>query len=89
MRDFFEPYNAKDYAGALAVARGVLNTYPGNGLALYNVACMEALLGKTESALAHLGEAIEASPRLRETARTDEDFASLRANERFERLLAN
>ena len=46
MRDFFEPYNAKDYAGALEVARGVLHTYPGNGLALYNIACMEALLGQ-------------------------------------------
>jgi tetratricopeptide (TPR) repeat protein len=89
MRDFFEPYNAKDYSGALAVARGVLHAYPGNGLALYNIACMEALLGKPDDALAHLGEALEAAPRLRDTARTDEDFASLRGDERFERLLAN
>ncbi len=89
MRDFFEPYNAKDYAGALAVARGVLHKFPGNALALYNIACMEALLGKADDALAHLGEALEASPRLRENARTDEDFASLRGEKRFEELLAN
>jgi tetratricopeptide (TPR) repeat protein len=89
MRDFFEPYNAKDYAGALAIARGVLHAYPGNGLALYNVACMEALLGKPDDALTHLGEALEAAPGLRENAKTDEDFASLRGDERFERLLAN
>jgi tetratricopeptide (TPR) repeat protein len=89
MRDFFEPYNAKDYAGALAVARGVLHTYPGNGLALYNIACMEALLGKTDDALAHLREALEAAPRLRDTAKTDEDFAPLRGDKRFEDLIAN
>lgn len=89
MRDFFEPYNAKDYAGALAVARGVLQEYPGNGLALYNIACMEALLGKTDDALAHLAEAGEASPGLLETAKSDDDFASLRGDERFESLVAN
>ena len=89
MRDFFEPYNAKDYGGALAIARGVLHAYPGNGLALYNIACMEALLGKPDDALTHLGEALEAAPRLRDNARTDEDFASLRGDDRFEGLLAN
>jgi tetratricopeptide (TPR) repeat protein len=89
MRDFFEPYNAKDYAGALEVARGVLHKYPGNGLALYNIACMEALLGKPDDALAHLGEAVETAPRLRENAKTDDDFASLRGDKRFEDLIAN
>jgi mannose-6-phosphate isomerase-like protein (cupin superfamily) len=89
MRDFLEPYNAKDYAGALAVAHGVLHKYPGNPLALYNIACMEALLGKPEDALAHLREALEASPRLVETAQTDDDFASLRGEKRFEELVAN
>jgi tetratricopeptide (TPR) repeat protein len=89
MRDFFEPYNAKDYAAALAVARGVLHDYPGNGLALYNIACMEALLGRHDDALDHLGKALEAAQRLRENAQTDEDFASLRGDERFEKLVAN
>ena len=89
MSDFFEPYNAKDYAGALAVARGVLHKYPGNGLALYNIACMEALLGKPDDALDHLGKALDAGPRLRENARTDDDFVSLRGNKRFEELIAN
>jgi tetratricopeptide (TPR) repeat protein len=87
MRDFFEPYNAKDYAGALEIARGILHKYPGNALALYNIACMEALLGKPDDALAHLREALEASPRLRENARTDDDFTSLRGDERFEALV--
>jgi tetratricopeptide (TPR) repeat protein len=88
MRDFFEPYNAKDYASALEIARGVLHKYPGNALALYNIACMEALLGQPDEALKHLGEAIAGAERLRENARTDEDFASLRGDQRFEALLA-
>jgi hypothetical protein len=89
MRDFMEPYNAKDYAGALTVARGILHKYPGNALALYNIACMEAILGKKDDALTHLGEAIAGWERLRENAQTDDDFASLRGDKRFEELIAN
>jgi hypothetical protein len=89
MRDFFEPYNAKDYAGALEIARGVLHKYPGNALALYNIACMEALLGQSDEAVNHLAKAISAAERLRENARTDDDFASLRGDKRFEELIAS
>jgi len=89
MRDFFEPYNAKDYAAALEIGRGILHRYPGNALALYNIACMEALLGRTDDALNHLGEALAGSDRLRENARTDDDFASLRGGPKFEELIAS
>jgi tetratricopeptide (TPR) repeat protein len=88
-RDFMEPYNAKDYAAALEIGRGILHRYPGNPLALYNIACMEALLGSKEDALKDLGEALEGSERLRENARTDDDFASLRGDKRFEELIAS
>jgi tetratricopeptide (TPR) repeat protein len=87
MRDFFEPYNAKDYAGALEIARGLLHKYPGNALALYNIACMEALLGNHDDSLEHLGEALAGAERLRENAQTDDDFASLRGDKRFEELI--
>jgi hypothetical protein len=50
---------------------------------------MEALLGKSEDALGHLRDAVAGSPGLRENARTDEDFASLRGDSRFEELVAN
>jgi len=89
MRDFFEPYNAKDYAAALEIGRGILHRYPGNALALYNIACMEALLGTKDEALKHLGEALAGSDRLRENARTDDDFVSLRGDPRFEELIAS
>ena len=89
MRDFMEPYNAKDYAGALEIGRGILHRYPGNPLALYNIACMEALLGDKDDSLKHLGEALAGSERLKENARTDDDFASLRGDKQFEELIAD
>jgi hypothetical protein len=89
MQEFMPPYEAKDYGAALAVARGVLHRYPGSPLALYNIACMEALLGEHDDSLKHLGEALDGAESLRETAQTDDDFASLRGDERFERLIAN
>jgi tetratricopeptide (TPR) repeat protein len=89
MREFFDPYNAKDYAGALAIAEGILHKYPGNGLALYNIACMEALLGRPEDALGHLGKAVDTAPRLRDAAKTDDDFVSLRGDQRFEELVGS
>jgi hypothetical protein len=89
MRDCMEPYNAKDYAGALEIGRGILHKYPGNPLALYNIACMEALLGDKDDSLKHLGEALAGSERLKENARTDDDFASLRGDKKFEELIAD
>jgi hypothetical protein len=89
MRDFMAPYEAKDYPAALEVAKGILHRYPGNPLALYNTACAEALTGNPEAALKHLSEALAGAESLRENAKTDEDFASLRGDERFEELVAD
>jgi tetratricopeptide (TPR) repeat protein len=86
--EFFPLHEAKDYEGAAAVAREVLADYPGNGLALYNLACCESLLGKTEKAIAHLDEALAAAPSLKENARTDEDFVAIREDDRFKALVA-
>ena len=40
-------------------AEKALETYPGNAFILYNVACLENLLGRPDDALATLGTAIE------------------------------
>jgi quercetin dioxygenase-like cupin family protein len=87
LREFFPLHEAKDFEGAAAVARDVLEDYPGNGLVLYNLACCESLLGRADDALAHLEAAISTAPSLRENAKTDEDFMSIRGQERFEALL--
>ena len=88
MTEFFPLHSAKDYEGAAAVAREVLDEFPGNGLALYNLACTDALLGRPDDAIAHLRDAIDAAPTLVENAKTDADFTSIRDDERFAALIA-
>jgi mannose-6-phosphate isomerase-like protein (cupin superfamily) len=45
---------------------------------LYNLACAEALAGRSDDALAHLRRALELRPEWAELAEKDEDFDSLR-----------
>jgi quercetin dioxygenase-like cupin family protein len=87
MREFFPLYEAKDYEGALRVAEQVLEEYPGNGLAHFNIACMQSLLDGTDEAFEHLGAALEAAPELLENARADDDFAPIRDDPRFRELV--
>lgn len=88
MQEFFPLYEGKDFEGALRVAEDILDEYPGNGLAYFNIACMESLLGRTDDALIHLRDALDAAPELIENARTDEDFAPVRHDPRFQALVA-
>jgi tetratricopeptide (TPR) repeat protein len=85
--EFNPAYAAKDYERALAVLNDALGDYPGNPGITYNVACMEALLGRHDDAFAHLRYALENWPRAREHAAGDDDFASLRSNPEFKRLI--
>ena len=80
---FWDHYNAQDYEGALATCHEALATFPENALLLYNVACMQSLLGRGDEALGTLGTAIEKWPRFKENAQKDDDFASLREDQRF------
>ena len=87
LHDFFEHYNQQDYEGALAACHEALEKYPGNPLILYNVACMESMLGRPEEALGTLRTSIEGWPRFKENAQKDDDFASLREDARFVELV--
>jgi alpha/beta hydrolase family protein len=84
---FGEAYNEKDYEQAIAILNGALEQYPGNAGLTYNLACMEALVGREDEALAHLEEALVWEP-FKELAANDDDFASLRDKPEFRRLLA-
>jgi len=53
------------------------------GVLHYQLACVEALSGNRERALAELAAAIEREERFREYAADDEDFASIRDDPRF------
>jgi len=85
--DFFEHYNEQDYEGALAACHVALDKYPGNALVIYNIACMQSLLGRGDEALENLRVAVESWPRFKENAQKDDDFASLREDPRFLELV--
>jgi hypothetical protein len=85
---FWDAYRAKDYATALAATKRGLEMYPGNANLLYNVACMEALLGNDDVALTALAESVAQWEPYKEQARRDDDFASLREDPRFLELVA-
>jgi tetratricopeptide (TPR) repeat protein len=63
-----------------AIARGheQLIRFPDAPLLLYNLACCEALAGRTADALQHVRRAANLSDRLRRAAARDDDLASLR-----------
>jgi len=85
--DFFEHYNAQDYEGALAACHVALEKFPGNALILYNIACMQSMLGRGDEALETLGGAVEKWPKFKENAKGDDDFTSLREDARFLELV--
>ena len=85
--DFFEHYNEQDYEGALAACHVALDKFPGNALLLYNVACMQSLLGRADEALETLRTAVEDWPKFKENAQKDDDFAPLREDPRFLELV--
>jgi tetratricopeptide (TPR) repeat protein len=63
------------YAAELADALDRRPDHPG---LLYVLACAEALAGRPDDAIAHLRRALELRPELMDTARGNEDLASIR-----------
>jgi tetratricopeptide (TPR) repeat protein len=79
--DFFaaEPLRAAgDYDAYVAALASALVKRPDHPATLYNLACAEALAGRTDDALAHLTRALELKPEWAEMARKDDDFTSVR-----------
>ena len=67
----------------MAICREGLEAYPGNPFILYNVACLENLLGRPDDALATLATAVEAWPpsrSLRARTRTSLRYARIPAS---------
>jgi tetratricopeptide (TPR) repeat protein len=88
-QEAMEAYNAGDFEKAIERLGQVLAREPNDVLSLYNSACFEARLGRTDDALEHLRRAIEVGERERvvEYARGDEDFDSIREDPRFKKLV--
>ena len=75
-------YNEGRYDEAKALLLEGLQHHPGNPSLLYDLACVEALLGEEDAALEHLEGAV-VDPGLRACAPKDPDLESLRNDPRF------
>ena len=80
--EFHPAYEAGDYDAVIDRARTTLEA-SGYATPLYNLACCEALAGRTEDAIGHLRVALERRPSLRELAKEDTDLDPLRDQQAF------
>jgi mannose-6-phosphate isomerase-like protein (cupin superfamily) len=84
--EFHPAYEAGEYDAVIARARETLES-SGYATPLYNLACCEALSGRTDEAIGHLRTALERRPSLRGLAHEDTDFDSLREEPAFRDLV--
>lgn len=75
---------AGDAEGAIAAIEAGFADHPEHPMLFYNLACFEALAGRSDDALEHLARSIElGGDRFRGFAQGDEDLASIRDDPRF------
>jgi len=79
---------AGDYESAIAELEQGLELHPNHRMLLYRLACWEALAGRKDDALDHLGQAIAQNDSMREWAYAEDAFASIRDDSRFPRASA-
>ncbi|WP_309744169.1 tetratricopeptide repeat protein, partial [Chamaesiphon sp. OTE_20_metabat_361] len=81
-------YNLKNYPAAIETYQALVKIEPQNATGWYDLACCYALQDRLDSALDNLRKAIELEPdKLKNSARTDADFALLHDNELFKNLV--
>jgi tetratricopeptide (TPR) repeat protein len=84
----FDAYTAKDYERSIEIYEKLLASgFPNRAGILYNIACNEALLGRSDDAIDHLRQAIEADSGAAELAREDSDLDAIRDDPRFAELI--
>jgi tetratricopeptide (TPR) repeat protein len=71
-------WRAGDHRSARETIENGLREYPDNPSLLYDLACLEALLGEGDAAVEHLRRALELKPEYAKDAQADEDLASIR-----------
>ena len=81
-------YGAKDWKAAVVASRQLVELFPGNGLAWYNMACVEALGGEPEAALISLEKAVKNGFHEADHIVEDTDLETLRDTARFKELVA-
>ena len=81
-------YDSGQYAEAADRGRELIKGHPEYAMVTYNVACCEALAGRTDDALGHLRLAVERSDQLRSLAAEDSDLDSIRDQPAFRELIS-
>jgi tetratricopeptide (TPR) repeat protein len=76
-----------EYDKAYDVLMQAHEEFPDDATVLYNLACAESLLGRTDDAIGHLEQSIAISERFRDLAQTDTDFDAVRDDARFKELV--
>jgi len=64
-----------------------LESHPESASLHFNLACLDAVGGRRDAALASLRKALELKPEMSDSARGDQDFASLRDDPEFRALV--
>lgn len=80
-------FAAQEYDKAHEALTQVHRDDPEDATVLYNLACAESLLGRTDDAIGHLEQSIAKAERFRELAQTDTDFDAIREDPRFQELV--
>jgi quercetin dioxygenase-like cupin family protein len=82
-------YAEGKYDEVIERGRATIEASPQYAMPLYNLACCEALAGRSEDAIGHLRTALELAPeQLLELAKKDTDLDALRDEPGFQQLLA-
>ncbi len=80
-------YEAGRYAEVADRGREVIEANPQYAVPMYNLACCEALAGRTDDAIEHLRLALERSEELRSLAKEDADLDPIRDEPAFKELV--
>jgi tetratricopeptide (TPR) repeat protein len=86
----YQAYLEGDHTRALELFEAGAREFPDAPTPAYNIACINALMGKRDVALASLRRALELDQddRFRKLAQEDDDFASLRDDPEFVELVS-
>ena len=84
--EFHPAYEAGDYAAVVDRAREKVEASE-YATPLYNLACCEAMAGRTDVAIGHLRVALERGPNLRDLAKEDTDLNPIREEPAFRELV--
>jgi tetratricopeptide (TPR) repeat protein len=76
-----------DYDKAYELMAEANREFPYDPAVLFNLACAESLLGRTDEAIEHLERSIKSDDRFRELAQNDTDFDAIRDDPRFTALV--